>query len=276
MLCRCSQSSQHPITHISGVTPVASTSPARRAALTPLCGQPSFPATPHPPAQSPALAPALLWPRAEAVQLTEISRKLIIFQIPTWLPAQAQECQSQHKRGARTMWLGKEEEGGTSPMPVYISCQGTSSWYGAAGHLSKSLDKASVHTWPRKQGSALGLLHLNTACKHSLLRRRNVLTFLSLLKLLQLFFGKCWWHKGLQLCISRLGWRSPLSLPQLHSLTRRTPGRSTAGWPGTKKCHLALNHIATWLVMERLQPALLTGWEEKRWDHHSSLSLVLD
>lgn len=41
------------------------------------------------------------------------------------------------------MWLGKEkeeeEEGGTSPMPVYISvgCQGTSSRYGAAGHLSK-------------------------------------------------------------------------------------------------------------------------------------------
>lgn len=44
------------------------------------------------------------------------------FQIQTWLPAQAQECQSQHKREARTMCLGKqeeeEEEGGASPTPL--------------------------------------------------------------------------------------------------------------------------------------------------------------
>lgn len=50
------------------------------------------------------------------------------------------------------MCLGKEEEeeeeGGTSPMLVNVSvgCQAASSLYGAVGHLSKSLDKVSVHT----------------------------------------------------------------------------------------------------------------------------------
>lgn len=50
------------------------------------------------------------------------------------------------------MCLGKEEEeveeGGTSPMLVNVSggCQTASSQYGAAGHLSKSLDKVSEHT----------------------------------------------------------------------------------------------------------------------------------
>lgn len=38
------------------------------------------------------------------------------------------------------MWLGKEEEE-EGPTPAYISvgCQGTSSRYGAAGHLSKGV-----------------------------------------------------------------------------------------------------------------------------------------
>lgn len=137
-----------------------------------------------PPPPTPNTA-ALLWPCAEAVQLTQISRKRIIFQIQTWLPAQAQECQSQHKREARTMCLGKEEEeeveeGGTSPTPVNASvgCQGASSPYGAAGRLSKSLDKVSVLTWPQRQGSALGFLHL-TLHINTLLRWHNVLPSLA-------------------------------------------------------------------------------------------------
>lgn len=84
-----------------------------------------------------------LQPRTEAVWLTEISRKLIVFHIQTWLPAQAQECQSQHKRKAKPMRLG-EEKGGSSPVPVYISAAhpDTVQW----ALLQNTLDKASVHT----------------------------------------------------------------------------------------------------------------------------------
>lgn len=80
---------------------------------------------------------------AEAVWLTEISRKLIVFHIQTWLPAQAQECQSQHKRKAKPTWLG-EEKGGSSPMPVYICAAhpDTVQW----ALLQHTLDKASVQT----------------------------------------------------------------------------------------------------------------------------------
>lgn len=170
------QLSQHPAAHISGI------SKSGMSQAWPPChrGSPHLAAgaafLPHHPLPG---TPALLWPCAEAVQLTEISRKLIIFQIQTWLPAQAQECQSQHKREARKMCLGKEEEEGvTSPTPVNVSvgCQGASSRYGAAGQLSKSLDKVSVHTWPQRQGSALGFLHLTLHVNTSL-RTHNVLPF---------------------------------------------------------------------------------------------------
>ena len=84
-----------------------------------------------------------LQPCTEAVWLTEISRKLIVFHIQTWLPAQAQECQNQHKRKAKPMRLG-EEKGGSSPVPVYISAAhpDTVQW----ALLQNTLDKASVHT----------------------------------------------------------------------------------------------------------------------------------
>lgn len=49
-----------------------------------------------------------LQPCTEAVWLTEISRKLIVFHIQTWLPAQAQECQNQHKRKAKPMRMRGE------------------------------------------------------------------------------------------------------------------------------------------------------------------------
>lgn len=100
---------------------------------------------PRTPLCSLALAVLLLWPRTEAGQLTEISGELIVFQIQTWLPAQAQGCQSQRKTEARTMRLGKEEEeeeeGGISPVAVHISsgCWGASSRHGASRHCSKTI-----------------------------------------------------------------------------------------------------------------------------------------
>lgn len=106
-----------------------------------------------------------LQPCAEAVWLTEISRKLIVFHIQTWLPAQAQECQNQHKRKAKPMRLG-EEKGGSSPVPVYISAAhpDTVQW----ALLQNTLDKASVHTWPWRQGSAHGFQHSDITRKHTL------------------------------------------------------------------------------------------------------------
>lgn len=113
-------------THETGVYPKCHPVSPEELAVLRAAGLP-----PRPPLCSSALAPSLLRPRAEAGQLAETSGEVIVFQIQTWLPAQAQECQSQRKTEARTMRLGKEEEeeGGISPVAVHISagCRGTSS-----------------------------------------------------------------------------------------------------------------------------------------------------
>lgn len=125
----------------TGVYPKCHPVPPEELAVLQAAGLP-----PRPPLCSSAPALLLLWSCAEAGQLAEISGELIVFQIQTWLPAQAQGCQSQRKTEARTMRLGKEEEeekeeGGISPVAVHISagCRGASSRHGASGRCSKTI-----------------------------------------------------------------------------------------------------------------------------------------
>lgn len=131
----------HRVTLDTAMTQGASTT-LPRGCPHPAVGSPSSLTPPRPPARFLALAPALLWPCAEAVQLTEISRKLIILQIQTWPPAQVPEP-AQKRSQDHVAGKGGGEGGGGWDQPHTSSHQcrllGTSSRYDAAGHLAKGV-----------------------------------------------------------------------------------------------------------------------------------------
>lgn len=110
---------------------------ATRAALTSLCGQPSSP------------TPALTLCRSSSAHRKQ--QETNHFPDPDLAACPGTGVPEPAQKGSQDDVTGKGGGGGggwDQPHTVNISvgCQGASSQYGAAGHLSKSLDKVSAHT----------------------------------------------------------------------------------------------------------------------------------